>query len=389
MNMKKKIAYISITALSDCDIPLIQELSKKNLVDYYILATNSSRKGTVINIELKEKGGVYKGTQYTELREIEKWIDLDHVYVVNKPVDHDWSWMNLKVSWEWLKMLRKENYDIIHVTWPLRYSSFLIYLLHKRMVLTMHDPIPHSSHLTLDNKFHRWCGISLTPDFILLNKTQRGEFIERYGIEESRVHMSRLSAYVHLMETVPAKPLCTTYILYVGSILSHKGIEYLCEAMESVFNTRENLKVIIAGKGDFYFDKTRYEANPKFMFINRFISNKELASLISNSIAVVCPYIDATQSGVVMSAYALNKPVIATNVGALPEMVDDGRTGFLVPPRDSKALADAIRKMLEPETAQQMSKHIMEDYSSGKNSWKEIANEVEKIYDDIIARRTK
>ena len=159
--------------------------------------------------------------------------------------------------------------------------------------------------------------------------------------------------------------------------------------MESVFETQENLKVIIAGKGDFYFDKTRYEANPKFMFINRFISNKELASLISNSIAVVCPYIDATQSGVVMSAYALNKPVIATNVGALPEMVDDGRTGFLVPPRDSKALADAIRKMLEPETAQQMSKHIMEDYSSGKNSWKEIANEVEKIYDDIIARRTK
>jgi glycosyltransferase involved in cell wall biosynthesis len=123
------------------------------------------------------------------------------------------------------------------------------------------------------------------------------------------------------------------------------------------------------------------------MFINRYIANEELVSLLSNSITVVCPYIDATQSGVIMSAYALNKPVIATNVGGLPEMVDDGRYGFLVPPKDSQALERAIRQMIQPGVARQMSENIANDYSAGSRAWHSIASEMQEIYNTIINKR--
>lgn len=384
----KQVAYISSPALSDCDLPLIKELSKDINVDYYFVVTNKTCQGTIINIKLKEKGGIYPGTEYPELSFLEKWIDLSHVFVINKPVNHDWEWLSFKVSWQWLKILKKNNYDIIHVTWPLRYSSFPLYLLHKKMVLTMHDPIPHSSDEKIVNIIHRWCSIRLTRSFILLNKTQKHVFMDKYKIDEERVHISRLSIYTHLHHTIPTEPLCDKpYLLFIGSIQPHKGLEYFCQAMDSIIKTEPNIYAVIAGKGNFYFDKSIYEQNPHFKFFNRFILNEELASLIINCVAVVCPYIDATQSGVVMSAFALNKPVIATNVGALPEMMENNRHGFLIPPKNSKALETAIKQILQPEIAQQFSSNIEKDFSSGERSWSKIAKEIEKIYHIVINMR--
>lgn len=390
MKQRKKIAYISITVLTDSDLPLLHELSKEFDIDYYLQTTIPSRRGTVVNISLKPQGGIFPGTTYPELKNLEKWISLDHVYIVNKPVNHDWEWTNFKVAWQWMKMLKRKNYDIIHVTWPLRYSSFPLYALRKKMVLTMHDPVPHSSNLTLENKFHRWCATHLTPHFILLNKVQKDDFMRQYHIDESRVHLSELSIYTHLQHTTGSPPLCDSpYILYIGSIQPHKGIEYLCEAMLPLVAERKDLRVVIAGKGQFYFNKTAYEQNPNFKFINRFISDEELASLIKNSLVVVCPYVDATQSGVIMSAFALGKPVIATNVGALPEMVENGRHGLLVPPRDSKAIEAAIRDILKPSVAQQMADNIRSDFSTGRHSWKTIAKRMADTYERIITSRNK
>jgi len=65
---------------------------------------------------------------------------------------------------------------------------------------------------------------------------------------------------------------------------------------------------------------------------------------------VTLPYIEASQSGVVPLAYTHSKPVVGTRVGGIPEMVEDGRTGFCVPPRDERALADAIVRILRNQS---------------------------------------
>ena len=76
------------------------------------------------------------------------------------------------------------------------------------------------------------------------------------------------------------------------------------------------------------------------------MSDEVRATLFQQASVVALPYIEASQSGVVPLAYMHMKPVVATTVGGLPEMVDDGRTGYLVPPRDEQALATAVVRLL-------------------------------------------
>jgi glycosyltransferase involved in cell wall biosynthesis len=64
---------------------------------------------------------------------------------------------------------------------------------------------------------------------------------------------------------------------------------------------------------------------------------------------VVLPYVEASQSGVVPTAYGFKKPIIATNVGSIDEIVDDGKTGLIVPCQDPRALAEAIIKLLNDD----------------------------------------
>jgi glycosyltransferase involved in cell wall biosynthesis len=77
------------------------------------------------------------------------------------------------------------------------------------------------------------------------------------------------------------------------------------------------------------------------------VPDEEVGDLVAAADCVVLPYRSATQSGVVLVAYAGGCPVISTAVGGLPEVVDDGVTGYLVPPEDSAALAAAILRFYE------------------------------------------
>ncbi len=378
----KKIAYFSAPNFADCDIPLLHELQQQADVTYILHVVQNSKCGPLIGIkELKKRGGVFPATDYPELQGMSKYIDLNKTYVFNMPGKHDFSPGNLWATVCLLFFLVRHRFGIIHLTWPLRYGTFLLYLLHRRMVLTMHDPLPHSSEDTRLNRFHRKVAIRLVPHFILLNSSQREEFMSHYGISEERVHLSKLSIYTHLMDTKPVKPALKDYVLFIGKINTHKGVDILCEAMQSLHGKYPHLKLVVAGNGKMYFDAESYQREGLLELHNRFLSDEEMAGFISNSLFVVCPYIDATQSGVIMSAFALGKPVIATATGGLPEMVKNERHGLIVPPRDSDALAVAIQSLIDvPERLDEMHNFIIEDYHHGVNSWHDIARQYLSVY---------
>jgi glycosyltransferase involved in cell wall biosynthesis len=116
-------------------------------------------------------------------------------------------------------------------------------------------------------------------------------------------------------------------------------------AMPIVFKKFPNEILIVAGRSieGYNLDQDIIKKyNNKIIILNRYIPNDELVTLIQESKFVVCPYVDATQSGALMTAFALNKPVIATNVGAFPEYIEHNKTGILVPASDAKELANAI-----------------------------------------------
>ena len=378
-----KIAYISNSFFSDCDIPLINELIKNGIeITYYLIMSDKNKCGTIINVnKVKEKYGIYQASEYNSLSYLSQFIDLSAVKIVNMSVPHNYVPQSFILSYHFKQEIVNNSFDLIHIAWPLDYPFYLLYLIKRPFILSVHDPIPHSSNNNIRERIKRNVAIKNASRFILFNNNQAPDFAKKYKIPQSKISISRLSVYIHLQKTTPIAPIYSgDYILFTGFISPYKGLKYIVEAMPQIQNTYKNIKLIIAGKGSPDFDINPYIQNESVIFINRYIRNDELASLNINSKFVCCPYIDATQSGVIMSAFALNKPVLATNVGALPEMVDNGKTGLLVCPRDSNALAEASKTLLSNNTLETMSQNIKQEYTVGHNSWEYIAKDIIKTY---------
>ena len=146
-------------------------------------------------------------------------------------------------------------------------------------------------------------------------------------------------------------------LLFFGWITVYKGLEYLIEAEPLIKKEIPDVKIIIAGRTGMgrrnrrYFDKCYSAISNKDSFIlyNSYISYDLAANLFKRSKIIILPHTGASQSGVVSIAYSFKKPVIAAVSGLLPEQIDNNVTGILVPPNDSRALAEAIIRLLKNE----------------------------------------
>jgi len=135
-------------------------------------------------------------------------------------------------------------------------------------------------------------------------------------------------------------------ILFFGFVREYKGLKYLLEAMPEI-SKNINARLLIAG--EFWNDKDVYmkliknlEIETKVTIIDRYIPNEEIPFYFYASDIVVLPYTSVTGSGLVQMAYGFNKPVVVTNIGSLSEIVVDKKTGFLVAPKSSSEIADAV-----------------------------------------------
>ena len=251
------------------------------------------------------------------------------------------------------------------------------------MLVTMHDPFSHSNVKSKMALFERKNAIRFSRNFLLLNTAQRQDFINKYKTNEKgkKVFTSSLGCYNYLRLFDVPRIILDDYIIFWGRICSYKGLEYLLPAMEMVHQTNPNIKLVIAGSGNFYFDISKYQDLDYIEIRNRYIPDAELASLIKHSLFAVVPYIDATQSGVIMSAYAFAKPCIATNVGGLPEVVINEKNGLVIPPHNSEKLAEAMAALLNDRSKlERFSKDIQSEYYEGNKSWKQIVDDMKVTY---------
>ncbi len=383
---KLKIAYFSGRMFSDVDISYLMEAQSLADIDYYVPVSKLYYKGAAFNISTPyPKTGIFKATDiYPELQPITQLIDSDRFYIVNSATEHYRDvrnlWLYIKFVWQ----LRK--YDVIHITDFPAYYYCSIYLWRRKIVLTVHDPFPHSctqANQPLVLKARKW-GFRLLRHFIILNQSQKEECIAVNSLKGKNVYDSQLSRYDYLCIYKTPTPTKQDYFLFFGQITSHKGIDILLESMRQIHKQYPFMRLIVAGKGEFSFDISEYKKLEYIEFRNRFIPDEELAELIQGCYAVVCPYKDATQSGVVMSTFAFNKPVIATRVGGLPEQVLHERYGLIVPPCNVDELATAMSFLCEhPEKVQTFSHNIEQDYAEGSKSWKAIARQMLEIYQQV------
>jgi glycosyltransferase involved in cell wall biosynthesis len=177
-------------------------------------------------------------------------------------------------------------------------------------------------------------------------------------------------------------------VLFFGRISKYKGLDYLIHAAPRITAHIPDAKVIIAGAGRLPIELGDEKI---FEIHNHHISNEELVNLIQRASVVVAPYTDATHSAVIMTAYSFKKPVVASAVGGIPEVVEDDLTGKLVPPCDSAALSNAVVDLLmDVNKRQTMKRNIAKECTLGKLSWDRIARKTISVYTSAMKslRRT-
>lgn len=383
-----RIVFISSATYADCDFPLLREWNKQGYDVYYFMDLPCySMRSTIINIAKQiPESGILDAMKYKELQMFQSYLNLKHFYVINRLNKTAFSFGNIIAQLDLVRRIAKINPDKIIIAGQLEFFGFMLYVFRKKIVMTVHDPFPHSGEKTFRKMFFRKIAFKLIPNFVLLNGRQKEEFKEYWHLRDNQICVNHLGPYdctnLFLSKNDEKKERNTGYnILFFGRISKYKGIEYLLKAMTIVHEQIPEATVTIAGRGQMYFDISPYKDLPYVEIANRFIDITELANLLYKCSLVVCPYTDASQSGVVLTAFAMNKPVIASNVGAMAEYIENGKTGVLVPPKDVQPLANALIDILgNKNKLSEMVKNIKERNLSDTNGWKGIARKYIQFY---------
>ena len=380
-----KILYISSPFFADCDFPLIKKLQNRGYdVTYLILLTPYSLKSTLFSIKNQiKRNEIIPATEYSELKRYEKYMDMCKTFIANRVANRDSSFLSLVMTFKIISFIKKGKFDVIHTDCMFSMWNMVLYWIYgHKMVQTIHDPFPHTGENSLRKKWSYNWSIRLAKKIILLNSKQKDEFCRIYNVDSNRIVLNELGVYDNILSFINPKireKNCN--VLFFGRISPYKGLEYLCEAMMKVKEKIPDVTFTIAGGGKMYFDVKPSEKCNWIEIRNHYIEMEELAEVLQQCSITVCPYIDATQSGVIMTSYALCKPVVATNVGGLCEMIDDDKSGVLIQPKSSTLLADAIIKLLnDSERLKAMQQYIKQTYLDGYKSWDVITERYVSCY---------
>jgi len=249
-----------------------------------------------------------------------------------------------------LNQIKTFQPDVIHFQLGHLWFNFALPFLrrHYPIVFTIHDPRQHMGDRGAKNT-PQWVmdfGYRRADKVVVHGSQLRQVLIDELNISKDDIHVIPHIA-IGERDLVPDKSEAIE-LLFFGRIWPYKGLDYLIRAEPLITRKFPNAKIVICGQGE-DFDRYRgMMTNPdQFIVHNRWISDEERRNFFQRASIVVLPYVEATQSGVVPVAYAHSKPVIATRTGGLPDVVDHGKTGLLVEPKDEVGLAEAIIALLE------------------------------------------
>ena len=194
--------------------------------------------------------------------------------------------------------------------------------------------------------------------------------------------------HVDMPQAAPVFPAGTRVIGTVGHLAGHKGHRYLLDAAKRLLAFEPNVGVVIGGEGDL---QQTLEAQADALGMRDRVCftgfRRDILSVARQFEIFVFPsYLEGLGTSV-LDAMALGKPVVATRAGGIPEMVVDGVTGLLVPPRDADALAQAILSLLRrPDLAKQFGeagqKRVDELFTAGR-----MASQTMRVYHQLIGTR--
>ena len=270
-----------------------------------------------------------------------------------------------------LNRYSKESPDIIHIQWLLFYQFdyFWLKLLRYRLrrkntkiILTAHNVLPHINGYKYRNILEKI--YSQVDGIIVHSELLKEQMIKIFGkkVNDWSISVIPHGANDKLLEKVN-KDILNDYIkkiksfkaegynfLFAGTIHKNKGLDILLKSWKEHINRYHNDKLFIIGKPSYNMsDELEIIKKYHSSIISslEYKSDEELLAYYLECDFVVLPYKEASQSGVLLTALSLGKPVIATNVGGLPEVVETVKGGYVVDSNNPISLCKAIDKASE------------------------------------------
>ncbi len=273
---------------------------------------------------------------------------------------------NFRTLWKVYRTILQVRPDVVHFNGPHIWNPILLLLLRRAgipTIQTVHDLDPHSGS-RYGRLLYFWNDlvIRLAKHVLVYAQVYRMRLIKR-GLPSERVtclpllHLFlsyenerclELDGQAVMKSARSAADRDPPFALFFARLEAYKGLDVLIEAMRRIevgAPGAPGIRAVIAGKGDIH----RFVTGPLPCNVevrNRLIGDDEALELFSQCGLVVLPYADATQSALIAAAYFFGKPVIVTRVGALPEYVVEGRTGWVIEPGDVQALAECLQVAL-------------------------------------------
>lgn len=297
------------------------------------------------------------------------------------------SWLR---AWLWLKKIRP---DVVCFKYWMpffapSYSTLVIglkYFLHVPSIFICDNIVPHEKKI--GDAWLTRLALRFPDFFIVQSETVRSDLLSfRQNALHVKIPHPLYTIFPPVIEKKEARkklgiPLHVPLILFFGYIRPYKGLSCLIQALPEV---RKSVPVELLVAGEFYEEKKetmqlvkKLDLEKLVHFHDRFIENERVAEYFCASDLVVLPYRSATQSGIVQIAYYYEKPVVATAVGGLPEVISPGKTGYLVPPNDPSSLAKAIVQFFTKDKNFSFRHWIRKEKQA--YSWDRLAEAIERI----------
>ncbi|MGQ9611694.1 glycosyltransferase [Chloroflexus sp.] len=308
--------------------------------------------------------------------------------------------------WRLVRRVRADHPDLLLLQWWVPYwtpSLTVISSLLKRppatkIAMICHNVLPHDGGGVIDR---RLAMTVLRRADALIVHSEPDRYRARALLPDARIVKAFLPTHEPILTNAASAinaalrhrwqvPDQRRILLFFGFVRPYKGLEYLIQALAEV---RQQLDVHLLVVGEIWGSPAYYQryaaefgVTEAITFVDRYVSNEELPVIFSTADVVVLPYVSATQSGVVQLAFDFGKPVIATNVGGLPEVVQDGVTGLIVPPQDAHALAQAIVRYFQDNLAPCLTANVQAAATERAESWPRLVSIITDLAHELNQR---
>ena len=365
------VVYYTQTYFLDAALETLQSLKKIATVHLLIELAPESKKSTIIDIASLDGLNIIESfkTVLDEMSYLRFLPYLNGIASVNFVVHSTKQALSPVVLYKCrkvMKFIHNISPDVIHFDTVSGRSLGLIPLAKKYSIhITIHDPVAHSGEKSWKKKIINLLFYRKAINFFFYSQFAKQQFALHNPTIKQKLSLLRFQPFSFVRQFSLHKSSDGHYILFFGRMSPYKGIDILLAAIPMVLKNFPGTKFILAGCQDNYSlnSETYYAYKDSITVISAYLSIQELSELIMHSKFIVCPYRDATQSGVLMTAFAFAKPVLATRVGAFPEYITDGVNGLLAN-ANAKDFAHAICMTLSGDRYMQFAKHLNSGFSA-------------------------